>query len=204
MAATSAPYGLRPTNLLGSQPSAGGTRLYKIPSGLTNNLFYGDPVIITSSGSARGTIARFNTTETATTTTASGTFVGVFLGFTYTDATYGKTFRQFFPSGLVASDAYAYVCDDPDALFQVQADGAIAQTRLGCNVGLIQTVVGNTTTGQSGVAIQASTCATTATLPLRIVDFVDAPGSSIGDAYTDVIVRINTHFHRTTTGTAAS
>lgn len=204
MATTSAPYGLKPINLLGGQGFVGSTRLYKIPSGLTNNLFFGDPVVITSTGASRGTLARFNTTETATTVTASVTSVGVFVGAVWTDPTYGKTFRQFWPTGTVASDAYGYVVDDPDALFQMQADATIAQTRLGCNAAIIQTVVGNTTTGQSGVALQASSVATTATLPIRIVDYVDAPGSAVGDSFTDVIVRINTHFHRTTTGTAAT
>lgn len=205
MAATSSPYGLRPVNLLGGQPYAGSTRQYKIPSGLTNNLFYGDPVVLTASGSARGTLARFNTTETATTETDNKVLIGVFVGCTYTDPTLGYVvFRQSWPTGTVAADAMAYVVDDPDALFQVQADGAMAQTTLGTNVALIQTAVGNTLTGNSGVGVKAASAAATATLPIRVVDFVNAPGSAIGDAKTDLIVRINTHFHRTATGVAAS
>ncbi len=204
MASTSVPYGLKPVNLLGGQSFAGSTRLYKIPSGYAVNIFNGDPVIITSTGATRGTVARFNATTTATTVTAAVTAVGVFVGCSYTDPTLGLVFRQYWPTGTVAADAQAYVVDDPDALFQVQADGAMAQTTLGTNVSLIQTAVGNTATGNSGVGVQASSAATTATLPIRVVDFVNAPGSAIGDAKTDLIVRINTHFHRTATGVAAS
>jgi hypothetical protein len=206
MAATSAPYGLAPINLLGGQGFTGSTRLYAIPSGYAVNIQNGDPVIITNTGSTRGTIARMNGTTTATTVTSTGGgfgFVGVFVGCTYTDPVFGKVFRQTYPANTVAPDIQAYVVDDPDALFQVQANGSLTQTALGCNAALIQTVAGSSGYQTSGLSLQASSVATTNTLPLRIVDFV-----TNGDAFTDVVVRINTHFHRTgntgAAGTAAT
>lgn len=206
MATTSAPYGLRPVNLLGGQSFAGSTRLYAIPSGYAVSIQTGDPVIITNTGSTRGTIARMNGTTTATTVTSTGGgfgFVGVFMGCTYTDPVFGKIFRQTYVASTVASDIQAYVADDPDQVFQIQADGQINQTALGCNASLIQTVAGSSGYVASGLALQASSVATTNTLPLRIVDYV-----TIGDAFTDVLVRINTHFHRTgntgSAGTAAT
>jgi hypothetical protein len=209
MASTLAPYGLRPINLLGGQGYAGSTRLYAIPASYAVNIQYGDPVIITNTGSTRGYLARFNATTTATTVTSTGGgfgFVGVFVGCTFTDPTYGKVFRQNYTSGNSASDIQGYVVDDPDALFQIQADDTLAQTALGCNAALIQTVAGNSGANiNSGVALDASSIATTNTLPVRIVDFVNSTTSAIGDAYTDVIVRINTHFHRTgNTGSAGT
>lgn len=209
MASTSSPYGLRPLNLLGGQGYAGSTRLYAIPASYAVSIQFGDPVIITNTGSTRGYLARFNATTTATTVTSTGGgfgFVGVFVGCTYTDPTYGKVFRQTYTAGNTASDIQGYVVDDPDALFQVQADGSLAQTALGCNAALIQTVAGNSGANIiSGVGLQASSIATTSTLPVRIVDFVNSTTSQIGDAYTDVIVRINTHFHRTgNTGSAGT
>lgn len=206
MAATSAPYGLRPVNLLGGQSFAGSTRLYSIPSGYAVSIQTGDPVIITNTGSTRGTIARMNGTTTATTVTSTGGgfgFVGVFMGCTYTDPVFGKIFRQTYVASTVASDIQAYVADDPDQVFQIQADGTLSQTALGCNASLIQTVAGSSGYIASGLGLQASSVATTNTLPLRIVDF-----ATIGDAFTDVLVRINTHFHRTgntgSAGTAAT
>lgn len=209
MASTSSPYGLQPRNLLGGQSFAGSTRMYAIPSGYAVNVQYGDPVLITNTGSTRGTLARFNSTTTATTVTSTGGgfgFVGVFMGITYTDPVFGRIFRQNYPTGLVASDIMAYVADDPDQLFVVQADGSLGQTALGCNASLIQTRAGvNDPNRISGVGLQASSIATTNTLPLRIVGFVDGPDSAIGDSFTDVIVRINTHFHRTgNTGSAGT
>ena len=203
MATTSAPYGLRPVNLLGGQSFAGSTRLYAIPSGLAVSIQTGDPVIITNTGSARGTITRMNTTTTATTITSTGGgfgYVGVFAGCTYTDPVFGKIFRQTYVSGTVASDIQAYVVDDPDQVFQIQADEALAQTALGCNASLIQTVAGSSGYVASGLGLDASSIGTANTLPVRIVDFV-----TIGDSFTDVLVRINTHFHRTgNTGSAGT
>lgn len=204
MSAVSTPYGFRPVNILGGQPFSGADRIYAIPSGYATSIFNGDPVLLTLTGATRGQIQRFNETVVATTVTATSTPVGVFIGCSYTDPTYGKTFRQYWPGATVAPDAVAYVVDDPDMLFQVQADGAIAQTRIGCNASIIQTVVGNTATGNSGLCLQASSVANSATLPLRIVDWVPAPGNALGDAFTDVIIRFNTHFNRSTTGVAAA
>lgn len=204
MATTLSPYGLRPVNLLGGQGYAGSTRLYAISASYGVNIQYGDPVLIVNTGSTRGTLARFNATTTATTVTSTGGgfgFVGVFVGCTFTDPVYGKVFRQNYGASNPATDIQAYVVDDPDVMFQIQADNTLGQTALGCNAALIQTVAGSSGVNiNSGVALQASSIATTATLPVRIVDFV-----TIGDAFTDVIVRINTHFHRTgNTGSAGT
>lgn len=192
MASSATPYGLLPVKRMGENPFTHGVRRYKIASGYAANIFYGDVVKIVNGG----TIQK----DTGTT---SLTPIGVFLGVEYTDATYGLTFRQMWATGTVASDAYAYVCDDPFTLFQVQASGAIDQTGLGTNAAVVQGS-GSTATGKSAVTLNASTLATTSTLPLRIVDFVNSTTSSIGDAYTDVIVKFNNHQLTGTTGTATS
>lgn len=182
MATTAAPYGLRPVNLIGGQPYAGSTRLIKIANAYAANLFYGQPVTINSSGVV--------VAETGTTAVAATGVVGVFVGCTYTDPNLKyKVFKQYWPTGTVATDAFAYVVDDPDVVMQAQAGGAIAQTDLGANIAL-GTSAGSTDTGNATTPLGAS-AATTATLPLRIVGFVDAPDSAIGDAYTDILVKWN-------------
>jgi hypothetical protein len=202
MASTNSPYGLRPINLLGGQSFAGSTRLYAILSGYSVAIQYGDPVILFAGGSGvGGVVRRFSATTTATTATNSATLLGVFVGCSYTDPVYGKVFRQNYPGSITASDLQAYVVDDPDTLFQAQFNGSAAQYYLGSNCGLIQTVAGSTSANiNSGVSLNLSTATDTATLPIRVVDFVNSTTSTVGDAYTDVIVRINTHFMRTTTG----
>jgi hypothetical protein len=183
MASTAAPYGLRPVNLIGGQPYAGSTRLIKINNAYASNIFYGQPVSINASGVV---IA-----ETGTTTVAATGVVGVFVGCTYTDPNLKyKLFQQYWPSGTVATDAFAYVVDDPDVVMQVQADDTVAQTALGANIGF-STFSGDTATGNSETSADAASINTTATLPLRIVGFVDGPESAVGDAFTDLLVKWN-------------
>ena len=47
------------------------------------------------------------------------------------------------------------------------------------------------TIGNSKNSVDGSTAATTATLPLKIIDFVDGPDSEVGDEFTDVLVMFN-------------
>ena len=187
MATTAAPYGLRPINLIGGQVFAGSTRQLPIASGQTTNIFFGDIVAIDATN---GTIVKVTNVGSAADQFPAGV-VGVFLGCTYTDPTLKyKLNSQYWPSGTVASDAMAYICDDPDTLFQIQANGSVAQTSLGANFPVIQTA-GSTTTGDSKIALNASGGNTTSTIAFRLVDFVNGPFSTVGDAYTDCIVKFN-------------
>ena len=172
----SAPYGLKPVNLIGGQVYAGSTRLLKIASGYAANIFYGDVVKLVSSGTVEK--------DTGTTT---GTPVGVFMGCTYTDPSSKQPrWSQYWPTGTVASDAQAYVVDDPDVLFKVAAVSSgttvafYAQTVIGNNVSLIQNS-GSTTTGDSAVAIDGSSAATTVSLPIRIIAGVPDTANSSGE-----------------------
>jgi hypothetical protein len=196
MAATAHPYGLRPVNMLGGQVMTHGIRLYKIASGYATGIYNGDLVKLV----VGGTIEK----DTGTTST---TAVGVFVGCEYEDTAMGLLHRQYWPASTTPkanTTAWAYVVDDPDALFEIQADDTLGQNAIGTNAAIVQGA-GSTATGNSGVALDASTIAATATLPLRIVDYVKRPGfSELGDAKTDMIVRINTHFNRTATGNAGS
>ena len=171
-----APYGLKPVNLIGGQVYAGSTRLLKIASGYAANIFYGDVVKLV----ATGTVEK----DTGTTT---GTPVGVFLGCTYTDPSSKQPrWSQYWPTGTIASDAQAYVVDDPDVLFKVAAVSSgttvafYAQTLVGLNVSLVQNS-GSTTTGDSAVAIDGSSAAVTVSLPIRIIAGVPDTANASGN-----------------------
>ncbi len=183
MATTAAPYGLRPVNLIGGQPYAGSTRMFKIANAYAANIFYGQPVASNGNG--------FIQADTSTTALAATGVVGIFLGCTYTDPNLRiKVFKQYWPTGTIATDAEAYVVDDPDVVMQAQADGQVAQTALGANIAL-GTSAGSTFTGNATTPVTASSVNTTATLPLRIVGFVDGPDSAVNDAFTDILVKWN-------------
>lgn len=186
MATTATPYGLKAVNHVGGTPYAGSTRLLPIASGYASNLFNGQVVQI----AAGGTIELV--------TTFGDGVIGVFVGCTYTDPnTQQLTFNNMWPTGLVASDAKAYVIDDPDVVYMAQADGSVTQADLGQNTDFAvaqSTSTGVLINGNSTSAVE-STTAVTATLPFRIVDFVDSPNSTVGDAFTDLLLKFNAGIH---------
>ena len=200
MATTATPYGFKPLNHVGGTPYAGAVRHIKIASGFGTNIFNGSIVNIV----AAGTIEVVTDIGSNADQFPAGV-IGVFVGCTYTDPTSkNKTFSNHWPTGTVASDAMAYVVDDPQVLFQVQADATVAQTALGANAPLAavqSTSTGDTTTGNSTTALDADEV-TTATVAFRIVDFVESPDSTVGDAFTDLIVKFNAcqHSYENSTG----
>jgi hypothetical protein len=193
MSATATPYGLKPVNEIGGLPYAGSTRQIKIASGYASNIFYGQVVSIV----AAGTIEVVVTNGDNSTPFPAGT-IGVFVGCTYTNPTTKQlTFAQYFPTGTAADDAMAYIVDDYNTLFQVQCAGSLAQSTLGSNAKLnaVQsTSTGSTSTGNSNTAISATTAATSG-FAFRIVDFVESTTSTVGDAFTDVLVKFNPVAH---------
>ncbi len=208
MATSLTPNGLQPAYRLGSgAPSVLGFSLYKMINAEAYAIFNGDPVKFIASSTGRGHVQAMNTTLTATTVTSSGVCLGVFAGCQYTDPVSGKWLQRHYYPGAITSakdDIYAMVYDDPDLVYKIQADDTLPATAMGCNASIIQTAVGSTATGNSGKALDASSIADTATLPIRIVGFVNDGRNAVGDTYTNCYVRLNTHFHRQTTGVAAS
>ena len=186
----SAPYGLVPINLIGGQVFAGSTRLIPIATNSSTAIYYGDVVKLANTG----TLAKDTGTNAATP-------VGVFLGCTYTDPVYGKTFRQYYPGTTNISDIQAYVLDDPDALFKVAVVSSgttisyVNRTSVGNNAVLVQNS-GSTITGNSQVAISATTN-TTSTWPVRVIDVVPETATAGNPgSYTEVIVKWNQGMHQ--------
>jgi hypothetical protein len=206
MATVSAPYGLRAINHIGGTPYAGSTRLLPITlAALDGNpavvnatpIFYGSVVNLNASGTV---IVQPNTGDPGggggTGAVFTAGVIGVFVGCTYSDPTTGnQTFSQYWP-GNAATDAQAYVVDDPDVCFQIQAAGPITNLQLGENFHFNAVQSGNTATGNSTTAATVvGNFATTATFPFRLIDFVDGPTSTIGDAFTDLICKFNAGIH---------
>ena len=156
---------------------------YKIKNAYGTSIFYGDFVKWGDDNP--------NTTVQKDTGTTACTPIGVFLGCAYTDPnTKQFTPNQMFTASIAADDIVAYVCTDPFVIMQMQCDGAADQDDLGKNCAVVQTA-GSTAIGRSKNSVDISTVATTATLPVKIIGFVDGPDSEVGDAYTDVLVMFN-------------
>ena len=188
----SAPYGLKPVNLIGGQVFAGSTRLMQIASGYATNIFYGDLV----QRVAGGTIEKDVGTTTATP-------CGIFLGVSFTNSSTGQVQQQqFYPASQAiksGTQIFAVVADDPDTLFQVAVVSSgttisgVGITAIGNNATLVQNA-GSTTSGNSAVAILDST-ATSGSLPIRIIDVVRDTATA-ADNFPEVIVKINATMHQ--------
>ena len=191
----SAPYGLKPVNSIDGKPYAGAFRQIPVAAGFATAIFNGDTVKIDSDGYL-----------IKSTTTNSGTIVGVCVGGQYVNSS-GQTVQgQYIPALASTSTnlAYAYVVDDQQALFKVAVVSgttviaSVGRTVVGSNMALVQNA-GSTTTGDSAVAVLSSSANTTNTLPVRVIDVVPATATG-ADAYVELIVKINTHQYNNTTG----
>jgi len=195
MATVASPYGLKPVNLLGGQSYAGSTRTYLIdPAGTASNIFNGSPVYINASGylavaTATGADATTNGFPTGTANTG---IVGVFVGCSYINTQGQQIFAQYYPTGITGV-VTALVVDDYDAVFQVQSAGSVTQAAVGANVffstGAVST--GSTSTGNSSASVVAGSSAVTTTAAFRVIGFA----SPVGDAFTDILVKINPGYH---------
>jgi len=195
MATTAAPYGLRPVKRVDGMPYAGAFSTFLInPSGVNTNIFYGSVVYINANGYiaiVTGTGADATTNDWPTGSTSVTGAIGVFVGCSFVNTQGQVIFSQYYPSGTTGV-VQAFVVDDPMVLFQAQLDGTATQAAVGANTFFAaaqSTSTGNTTTGNSTSALDA----TVVTVPaaLRIVAFA----SPISDAFPDVLVKINPGFH---------
>jgi len=200
----SAPYGLKPINLIGGQVFAGSTRQIPIQYGYATNIYYGDFVNI----SLTGTVTRMTVTTGAGSTTGGAGYgmVGIFLGCSYTNpTTKQKLFSQYWPGGTLAGDAFAVVTDDPDTVFRtavVSSQGgttiASASTAfIGQNLS-VSNLAGSTATGNSKNAALTSASlpsASNTAMPLRVIDLaretaVATSGTNGGTACTSTTLTL--------------
>ena len=191
----SAPYGLEPVNRIDGMPYAGAIRQIPVAASFATAVFNGDTVQIDSTGYL-----------VLSTTTNSGTIVGVVVGGQYVNSSGQTVQSQYIPASVSTATnlAYAYVIDDPMALFKVAVVSSgttmssAGRTVVGTNVALVLNA-GSTTTGNSAFAVTLTGAGTTATIPIRVIDVVPETATA-ADTYTELLVKINTHQYNNTTG----
>lgn len=183
MSATAAPFGLRPVGNLGGTYN-GSFRQYPILSSESTRICFGDLVKLTDAGTT--------TTIQKDTGTTAATPIGIFMGCRYTDLSTGQTqFTQVW-SGAAHTNGMVYVMDDPNVLFEIQADGSVNDDDIAANAALVQGT-SNLTLGISRVSLDISTTATTAALPIRIVDFKGGfDGDEKGTSFPIMVCKFNT------------
>tara|TARA_R100001015_G_C4603456_1_gene158413 strand:- start:693 stop:1247 length:555 start_codon:yes stop_codon:yes gene_type:complete len=157
---------------------------YTITSGLSENIFTGDLVIIT----ADGVITPHTATEVNN--------IGVFAGVSYTASDGSYVYSQYFASGTTGSNIIAYVYDDPYTVFRVQSAGTPAQTNIG-NCADVVAGTGSTITGQSGFELSGTMANGTATC--KILGVWEGPENALG-ANAVMEVLINEHLLKDSAG----
>jgi len=200
MANTDSPFGLRLVRHRNGAGFNAAVNPYYIPSSYATALFIGDPVIKTGTSNTSGVegtggsmFAAGTLPEINKATAGDGNAItGVIVGFEPT-----KTNLENKHSAA-STEGVAYVCDDPDALFEIQDDSAggtaLAATSVGLNAVVIYTHAGSTITGLSGVELDTSSDAPAADASnqLTIQSLVNRVDNEIGTS-AKWLVKINNH-----------
>ena len=194
-------YGFKPVNRIDGLPYAGAIRQIPVAPAYATAILNGDTVAIDTNGYL-----------VAKTATATGDSVGVLVGCQYVNSNGQQVQGQYYPAAASTTSAmaFAYVVDDPNAIFKVVATNgqttvptAFTRAIVGANVA-ISVTTGNTTTGDSYYGIDGTSADTTNTLPIRVIDVV--PDTATGPAgvstttYYEFLVKFNLHQYTDTTG----
>jgi hypothetical protein len=189
MANTNMARGLLPVRMADGSPYNGAVDIFYVPSSDGTALYEGDPVVLAGSADGAGVAS-------VTRAAAAGTITGVVVGFAdATSMTAG--FRA------ASTNAYVLVAHGQDILFEIQEDGvggAIAAADIGLNADII-VAAGSAYGKTSGVMLDTSTKATTATLPLRIRGLAQRPDNEMG---TNAKVLVTLNNTTETPGTASA
>ena len=192
MANVSEKFGLRPYRKLDGTPLVGAQNRYTVKSSYATAIYKGDLVIPTSTGNIE-----------KHTGGTSNAVVGVFNGCFYTDPTTQKpTYKAYYPGGVAASDITAFVVDDPDAVFLMDANESFTRADLYKNYSVVNTT-GVTQTGLSKAQLDVATSGTATTFVVQAIDISQDPeNSDVTTSNANILVRINNHFYRSGTGLA--
>jgi len=191
MANTNAPFGFRAMGKLGSNVNNMATSEYVIADNANITLFQNMIV-----GSGSGVL----TAGTATSSKNLGVLNGVFI--TKDPSTGKPTFKNQYSQTNVASGETitAFVFDDPNTLFEVQAGGVLAQAAQVNNIDSAG-VAGDAITGVSTSTTASSVTGSGATAQWRIIrPSSDPENNDISVANCNYVVKFNEHLYLTTTG----
>lgn len=200
MASVASPYGLRPVAMQGGQVMNHGLREVKLSTNNATAIYTGDVIQLSSAGNPQPL--------TATPTTATAGVIGVCVGVRYSapaSSGGGVFMGQYLPANAITNlgytDVFVLVCDDPDALFQVQGSAAFGSLTNGAHGARGKNAAlgnfgGSATTGLSTVNVvvgaNGASLATTNTLAVRVVGVV--PGTE-SDTFPELIVKFNQGVH---------
>lgn len=202
MANIDSPFGLKPVRYKSGSPYTGAVNPYYIKGDYATALFIGDPVVKVAGGSnavavkapgvgsfAIGTLPSVEKTVVGDVDGVTKMITGVIVGFAANPSNLEQKHNP------ASNERIAFVADDPDLLFEIQADGAIPAASVGLNAVLIAVHSGSTGTGLSGIELDTTSDvpAADASNQLVIVSAVNREDNDTTTIWAKVLVRINCH-----------
>ena len=192
---TDNPFGLRPVQHRNGAPYTGACKPYYIPAAYGTALYLGDPVVITGAvntaavnapGAGSFPVGALPVVAKATAGDGNA-LTGVIVGFAGT--------RDSLVYNAASTERVVMVADDPDLMFEIQADGTVTPGDVGFNAVLIYTHGGSTATGRSGAELDTTSDvpAADASNQLTIRGFVNREDNDMASANSKVLVTINQH-----------
>lgn len=201
MANIDSPFGLKPVRYRSGAPYTGAVNPYFIPAGYGTALYIGDPVVITGTSNTAsvdvpgaghfeiGTMREINKVTAGDSNSDGERQTGVIVGFSALPGDLNKNYNP------ASTERVALVADNPDLVFEIQADGAIPAASMGLNAIFIYTHSGSTTTGLSGVELDTTGTAPAAdaSYQMRIVGAVNRLDNDTTLTHAKVLVMLNNH-----------
>ena len=181
MSSTSAPFGLRPafhpSGLDRAQALANG-----ITSAYSTDILKGQPV-------------KYDTAGVIVVAAAGDAFVGAFDGVEWTDTTGRRRVSNYWPANTAytTGSCVAYFYNDPNIVYEIQADGSVAQTAIYDEADLSNTTAGSNVTGLSQCTLNSSLKGANGQGQMRIVDLAPYVDNAWGDSFTVVRATIAKH-----------
>ena len=178
MSSTSAPFGLRPVY------SPSGTvrpAQYTILSGYATQILQNQPVQIVPSSTGEGTIGA---------AAVGARFIGTFAGVEWTDTDGRRRVSNKWTAGTTGTDIVCYVSLDPNLVYEIQSNAALAITDIGKQFDFTA-ASGSTVTGLSSQMLDVASAAANASL--RLIGITPGADNAWGDTYVVAQVTISEH-----------
>jgi hypothetical protein len=177
MSSTNAPFGLRAAfSPSGTLREMSGTIL----SGYTSDLYTGQPV-------------KMGTDGTLQAAAAGDAFMGLFAGCEYLPSGAQRpVVSPSWPANTNATQIVAYYTMDPYIVYEIQANGSIAQTNIGNEFNFGGAASSNGL-GYSTAYLDTATVTTSGNAQMRVIGIANGIDNAVGDAYTVVQVQISNH-----------
>jgi hypothetical protein len=198
MANVSFVNGFSPVETFNGTPYNSKVKPYLVKTGDSTAMFLGDLVNIAG---GCGVVAiqsdwtGYSLPLVAQAAATSTTVVGVIVGFEPDRSDLTLLYRK------ASTERIVYVCDDPNMMFVAQEDGLVTPIALADMTKNINIIVGAGATlfGNSGMQLDSSTVAVTATFPIRLIKPFPVTGNdgSGSLAYTKYLCMINNGFYKT-------